>query len=771
MNNSGLNQRSIAVLPFANFSGDQESEYFSDGMTEELIDRLVKVAGLRVAARTSCFAFKGRNADIAGIARQLRVGYVLEGSVRRAAGRLRVTAQLIDAETGFHLWSERYERIANDVFEIQDEIGAAIIAALQAQLGDEGDVGLPPLRRRPANLDAYDLYLQGRYLLARRSALAIRDGIERFQLAIACDPGYAAAHAGLAECYLVLASGTYGTMAPADALTRAISSAGRALTLNPSLAEAHVALGLAKLYGWDWAASETLLEGATRLDPGNANARHHYAWQLALTMSLDQAFAGIDSALELDPLSVPIRVARARVLQFMRRPADALAEIERVLDAEPDSAAALLCKGLVLIQSGRAIDALTTLRLAHETSATPGTAALIAYACGGAGQYIEGARLVEDIIARANSEYISPTIVAGAYVGLGKLDDAMIWYERAYEERSPGLIYLGVEPLLDPLRQDPRFVSLLRRIGLERSQVTRESTSVATPSSAPTVQGRQINLCARVQAAIGDGFLVEEELAGGGMSRIFLATERSLDRRVVVKVLPPELACEVNEVRFRQEARYAAHLQHPHILPVLAAETRGGLLYYMMPHVAGESLRHHLVRNRTLPLADATRILLEMADALAYAHERGVIHRDVKPENILLQGKHALLADFGIARAMLCAGGGRANRLTLTGTSIGTPGYMPPEQLLGEEIGPTADVYALAIVGYEMLAGDRPFTGSAQEVLAAHMTRTPRPLHEVRAEISIEVSAAIARALHKESSGRFATAAEFARALDLPAHA
>src|SRR5437879_4306281 len=212
------------------------------------------------------------------------------------------------------------------------------------------------------------------------------------------------------------------------------------------------------------------------------------------------------------------------------------------------------------------------------------------------------------------------------------------------------------------------------------------------------------DLLARLQAALGDTYRIEKELGGGGMSRLFLATEASLHRQVVIKLLPPEFTSEVSAARFRQEIELAAHLQHPNILPVLTAGARDDLLFYVMPFVSGESLRHRLTREGKLPVADAVRVLYEIADALAYAHAEGVIHRDIKPENILLLGAHAALTDFGVARALVESRSG--GRLTATGLALGTPGYMSPEQAAGEwHIDARADLYALAVVGYEMLAG------------------------------------------------------------------
>jgi tRNA A-37 threonylcarbamoyl transferase component Bud32 len=273
-----------------------------------------------------------------------------------------------------------------------------------------------------------------------------------------------------------------------------------------------------------------------------------------------------------------------------------------------------------------------------------------------------------------------------------------------------------------------------------------------------------IELLARLQAALGDAFVVEQELGGGGMSRLFLAMEVSLNRRVVIKLLPPEMSSEMSAARFKQEMEFAARLQHPHILPILAAAAREGLLFYIMPFVAGESLRARLSRDGRLPVGEAVRLLAEITDALAFAHGQGIIHRDIKPENILLEGKHAVLADFGIARAVLESRTG--NRLTATGVSVGTPGYMSPEQLSGDPVDARADLYALAVVGYEMLTGETPFRGpSAQAVITAHLTTPPIPVSELRPEVPAPVSDAIGRALAKAPGDRFDTAAEFADAL------
>jgi serine/threonine-protein kinase len=281
-------------------------------------------------------------------------------------------------------------------------------------------------------------------------------------------------------------------------------------------------------------------------------------------------------------------------------------------------------------------------------------------------------------------------------------------------------------------------------------------------------------LATRLQTAMGDAYRLERELPGGGMSRLFVALEASLNRRVVIKVLPPELASDVSAARFKKEIELAAHLQHPHILPILAAGAKDDLLYYVMPFVTGESLRQHLEQHGKLPVEDALRILREVADALGYAHRKGIVHRDIKPENILLEDGHAVLADFGVARAIDEARSGHGQPLlTGTGMSVGTPTYMAPEQASGERhIDARADLYALAIVGYEMLAGQLPFSApSAQAMLAAHLTTPPPPVTKTRPDVPAAVSTAISKALAKTPDERYRTAEEFRDALGAPAAA
>jgi len=270
----------------------------------------------------------------------------------------------------------------------------------------------------------------------------------------------------------------------------------------------------------------------------------------------------------------------------------------------------------------------------------------------------------------------------------------------------------------------------------------------------------------QLERTLGSNYTIERELGGGGMSRVFLAEETALGRKVVIKVLPTDLAAGLNADRFRREIQLAAKLQHPHIVPLLAVGAKEGLLYYTMPFISGENLRARLVRLRELPIADATKILREVADALEYAHEQGVVHRDIKPENILLSGSHALVTDFGVSKALSSATGETrvegGSVLTSLGIALGTPTYMAPEQAAADpDVDYRADIYSLGVVGYELLAGRPPFTGmTPQATLSAQVTMNPDPVAQHRPNIPPALSATIMRCLEKHPSDRWQTAGE-----------
>ena len=293
--------------------------------------------------------------------------------------------------------------------------------------------------------------------------------------------------------------------------------------------------------------------------------------------------------------------------------------------------------------------------------------------------------------------------------------------------------------------------------------------SLAEESTGGQVPSVQNDLLDQLKKSFADLYVVESEMKGGGMSRLFLATDVALRRRVVIKILPPDLISPMMLARFRRESEVTAQLQHPHILPVISAGVKDGLVHYIMPFIDGESLRGLLVREKQLPIPYALRILREMTDALAYAHKAGVIHRDIKPENVLIQDGHAVLADFGIAAALTGGGAESGERLTGTGMSLGTVGYMAPEQALGEKtVDARADIYAMGVVGFELFAGAPPFTGATdQAILIAHLTREAPAVDEVRVDTPVAVSDAIKRAMQKDPSLRFQNAGEFRDAIDV----
>ena len=275
------------------------------------------------------------------------------------------------------------------------------------------------------------------------------------------------------------------------------------------------------------------------------------------------------------------------------------------------------------------------------------------------------------------------------------------------------------------------------------------------------------DLRAHLQATLGDAFTLEREIGGGGMSRVYVAEETALRRRIVVKVLPQDMAAEVSLARFQREIALAARLQHPHIVPMLASGETQGLPYYTMPFIDGESLRQRLARGGELPVVEATRLMREIASALAYAHEKGIVHRDIKPENVLLSGGIALVTDFGVAKALLASSSADAP-LTSAGIAVGTPAYMSPEQVTADpSVDHRADLYALGMIAYEMLAGQAPFAGrSAQSLLSAHVIDAPEPLERRRPAVPPALAAIVMRCLEKRPADRPQSANEIIQALD-----
>ncbi len=454
---------SIAVLPFLNLTADPDSDYFSDGLAEDILDLLTRVPGLKVIARTSSFAFKGRNEDVRGIARALGVGHVLEGSIRKSGNRIRISAQLIAAADGSHVWSQRYDRELADVFAIQDEIADAIAASLRVELGDRR---LRDARRTTTNLEAHQLYLKGRFQWGKRTAKALHMAIRHYQDAIAIAPEYAPAYAGLAECYVPLAY--YGHMRPRDAWPKARLAAQQALAIDPTVAEARTVLAWTKTHlDHDPSAAEAELHAAIADDPDYSRARQALAEHLVATGRFEEAGEQIRRALVSDPIALNINAAVGLIDYYSGRFDRAVGQYRRTIDLDAYFYPTHWYLGLALAQCGRfdeAADALAEAdRLSDRSTAVVAAIGMVHAATND----VERARKVLDELTRlSDTRYVSQVFVAAILIRLGDLDGALDRLEQAFDDRCPWLLFSMVDPKLAPLRSHLRFQQLIQRLGL-----------------------------------------------------------------------------------------------------------------------------------------------------------------------------------------------------------------------------------------------------------------------------------------------------------------
>jgi eukaryotic-like serine/threonine-protein kinase len=459
-----VGRRAIAVLPFVNASADPENEYFSDGMTDELITALSKVEGLQVASRTSVFAFKDLREDVRSLGARLDVPTVLEGTVRKSGNRLRITVQLTNVAEGRTLWSERYDREMADVFAIQDEIAGTIVQTLRSTL--LGDLGDPTPVRYTENVRAYSLYLKGRFWWNRRTQADIAEGIKYFEQAIAEDPDYALAYSGLADSYALDLD--YRGAPVKEGMERAKREARRAIELDDTLAEAHTSLGwVTFIYDWDWIGAEREFSRAIKLNPRYATARQWYAWFLAAMGRLDEGIAEGRAAVELDPVSVSIRRSLGWLFYYGGQPEQALESLKRALTMDPTAEETHRQIGLVLLKQGKYDEAESAFKeaLANTENGVMAYAGL-GHVAARSGRQDEARAVLEELHRRAEKSYVSPVAFTGLYVTLGEYDTAFEWLEKAYQERRGWLAYLKIEPLLDGIRSDPRFLRLMQRLRL-----------------------------------------------------------------------------------------------------------------------------------------------------------------------------------------------------------------------------------------------------------------------------------------------------------------
>jgi TolB-like protein/Tfp pilus assembly protein PilF len=467
----GRKKPSLAVLPFINISAAAENDYFCEGLAEELINALTRIKGVFVVARASSFCFKGKDVDVREIGRRLNVDTILEGSVQKAGDRLRITAQLVDAENGFQFWSERFDRQLTGIFDIQDEITLAIVKQLRVELLAKERVAV--LTKRQMNLESYNLYLKGRFYWAQRPQ-GIAKAIGFFERAIDKDPTSAPARSGLADCYATLGSWENGTLPPADAMAKAQTAANKALELDPRLAEAHTTLAYRSLhYDWDWNTAEAQFERAFELNSNYTVCHHWYSHYLMAVGRVEESLQVSKHCLELDPLDSVLNIHLAWHYLFAQQYDQAIEQCWITSDLYPNSFWPAWFFGLVYEQQGEFDRAEEELQIAVKMSGdVTFAAAALGHLYGFAGKTVKAQAIFEALIAQSTRGYVPAYDIAMVCLGMGRKDQALEYLFKAHRERSGWMTYLNVDPRLFPLREDPRFIDLLHRMHLIKPGVS-----------------------------------------------------------------------------------------------------------------------------------------------------------------------------------------------------------------------------------------------------------------------------------------------------------
>ena len=453
---------SIAVLPFVDMSPGKDQEYFCHGITEEIINALTGVLGLRVISRTSAFAFQGKDVEVPEIGRRLRVETVLEGSVRKSGDRVRVTAQLVNAEDGYQIWSKRFDRELSDVFVIQDEIAATILDEFRIRRGT------PRPERASLNVPAHDAYLKGLYALNQWTDGAMRQAIVDFNQALAEDADFAPAYAALAEAYIWFYSGL-GIQPARETVPHARWAIDKALALDPNLAHAHKVRGLIAMnHDWDRHGAEQALTRALQLGPGSASTHLWNAWRLALLERRhDLALIELEEAERFDPLDLQVKTQIGYVHHFRHDLDRAIAQFERVVVLEPSFAFAHYALGDACTQHGQYTRAIAEFNKAIELAGrSVNHVGVLGYAYGRSGNRERANEHLQELTARAADGYVSPMWFALVHLGLSDLESLFYWLNRAFDERDGSLILITAAVEFDPVRADPRFKTLLDRMGV-----------------------------------------------------------------------------------------------------------------------------------------------------------------------------------------------------------------------------------------------------------------------------------------------------------------
>jgi TolB-like protein/DNA-binding winged helix-turn-helix (wHTH) protein/Tfp pilus assembly protein PilF len=458
--------RSLAVLPLENLSGDASQDYFSDGMTDELITELGQISELRVISRTSAMAYKGSHESLPQIARNLNVDAVLEGAVLRSGNQVRITAQLILAATDKHLWARSYEGDLGDTLMLQEQVARSIAGEIRIELTPREQAALQHVQQ--VNPEAHEAYLKGRYFWNKRTSDGLKDAIYYFSQAIERDPNYAPAYAGLADSYALAGDWQYGVVPPKEALPKAKAAAAKAVALDSALGEAHISLAWClDGFDWDWESAGREFKRGIELNGGYATGHHWYGWHLATLGRHAEAVAELEKAKSLDPLSLIIGADLAEELLIAHRYDEALKQSRETMNMDPFFALTHYVLGEVLAQQHMPNEAIAELQKAVELS--PGStafAANLANAYAVSGRREEAVEILNDLKSRSRAGFSNAPEIAVIYVGLDDKDQAMAWLQRAYADRfNPGVL---MRPAFDSLRSDPRFQDLVRRIGLAR---------------------------------------------------------------------------------------------------------------------------------------------------------------------------------------------------------------------------------------------------------------------------------------------------------------
>jgi len=455
---------SIAVLPFTNGSADGEFDYFADGLTDELIHALSRTDGVRVASRTSSFYFKGKQIQLDEVAAALGAAFVLEGAVRRSDGRLRITAQLVDAATGYPLWSERYEREigSRQLFDVQDEIAEAVMNALRLHLRDTKVDSPRPVPKR--NAKAHELCLKGRFHLFQMTETGIRTGIQHFERAIEEDPRCAQAYVGLAHAYRMF--GLSLERPASEVGSKSKTAALQAVAIDESLAEAHAVLAFTMFwYDWQWNLAERHFKRALALDPESADTLWMYAHLESNRLRHDEALAMVARARELDPLSGLIHAMEGQFLLHAGHPVDAVARLKEAIELNPRSRVAHLFLSSTYIEQIRFEEAIQEARIAHDLCPVNSSArANEAYAYGRVGKQPEATEILSSLVELAAKQYVPASNVAMIRNGLGRTGEALTWLEQAMEQHDPWLVFLASDPKWRNLHDEPRYRALLQRL-------------------------------------------------------------------------------------------------------------------------------------------------------------------------------------------------------------------------------------------------------------------------------------------------------------------